>query len=109
MNGNRYELWGTEKGFLINEISYMGCNWSCYLGYNKGLQSGNLQQFTKNISNKLNLQNTQQMMHPLQQMAQPMQQMTQPLQQINQLQQQTTQSSQQMKQPLPCHLSSSES
>lgn len=77
------------------------------LGNNKRLQSGNLQQFTKNISNKLNLQKTQQMMQPLQQMAQPMQQMTQPLQQMNQLQQQTTQSSQQT--PLPCHLSSSES
>lgn len=100
---------GDGKRVFNNEISYMGCNWSCYLGYNKRLQSGNLQQFTKNISNKLNLQNTQQMMHPLQQMAQPMQQMTQPLQQMKQLQQQTTQSSQQMKQPLPCHLSSSES
>jgi len=69
---------GDGKRVFNNEISYMGCNWSCYLGYNKRLQSGNLQQFTKNISNKLNLQNTQQMMHPLQQMAQPMQQMTQP-------------------------------
>jgi len=70
------------------------------LGVARGLQNGTLQQFTKNISNKLNLQNTQQMMQPLQQMAQPLQQMTQPLQQMNQSQQQTNQSSQQMKQPL---------
>ena len=70
------------------------------LGIARGLQSGNLQQLIKNISNKLNLQNGQQMMQPLQQMAQPMQQMTQPLQQMNQSQQQTNQSSQQMKQPL---------
>jgi len=77
------------------------------LGVARGLQNGNLQQFTKNISNKLNLQNAQQMMQPLQQMAQPLQQMTQPLQQINQSsqqtkqpQQQTNQSSQQMTQPL---------
>lgn len=71
------------------------------LGVARGFQNGTLQQFTKNISNKLNLQNAQQMMQPLQQMAQPMQQMTQPLQQMNQAsQQQTNQSSQQMKQPL---------
>ncbi|MDM5233879.1 hypothetical protein [Lysinibacillus pakistanensis] len=71
------------------------------LGVARGLQNGTLQQFTKNFSNKLNLQNAQQMMQPLQQMAQPMQQMTQPLQQMNQAsQQQTNQSSQQMKQPL---------
>jgi len=70
------------------------------LGVARGLQNGTLQQFTKNISNKLNLQNTQQMMQPLQQMAQPLQQMTQPLQQMKQSQQQTNQSSQQMKQPL---------
>ncbi|MET4559634.1 uncharacterized protein YoxC [Lysinibacillus parviboronicapiens] len=70
-------------------------------GVARGLQNGTFQQFTKNISNKLNLQNAQQMMQPLQQMAQPMQQMTQPLQQMNQSsQQQTNQSSQQMKQPL---------
>lgn len=69
------------------------------LGVARGLQNGTLQQFTKNISNKLNLQNTQQMMQPLE-MAQPLQQMTQPLQQINQSQQQINQSSQQMKQPL---------
>lgn len=68
------------------------------LGIARGFQSGNLQQLTKNISKKLNLQ--QQMMQPLQQMAQPMQQMTQPLQQMNQSQQQTNQSSQQLKQPL---------
>jgi len=109
LNGNRYELGGTEKGFLIMKFLTWGVIGAAILGNNKRLQSGNLQQFTKNISNKLNLQNTQQMMQPLQQMAQPMQQMTQPLQQMNQLQQQTTQSSQQMKQPLPCHLSSSES
>lgn len=77
------------------------------LGVARGLQNGNLQQFTKNISNKLNLQNAQQMMQPLQQMAQPMQQMTQPLQQMNQSsqqskqpQQQANQSSQQMNQSL---------
>ncbi len=70
------------------------------LGVARGLQNGTLQQFTKNISNKLNLQNTQQMMQPLQQMTQPLQQMTQPLQQMNQSQQQINQSSQQMKQPL---------
>lgn len=70
------------------------------LGVARGLQNGTLQQFTKNLSNKLNLQNAQQMMQPLQQMAQPMQQMTQPLQKINQSQQQKNQSSQQMKQPL---------
>ncbi|KOS62983.1 hypothetical protein FJQ98_07940 [Lysinibacillus agricola] len=63
------------------------------LGVARGLQNGTLQQFTKNISNKLNLQNAQQMMQPLQQVAQP-------LQQMNQSQQQTNQSSQQMKQPL---------
>jgi len=56
------------------------------LGVARGFQNGTLQQFTKNISNKLNLQNAQQMMQPLQQM--------------NQSQQQTNQSSQQMKQPL---------
>lgn len=77
------------------------------LGVARGLQNGTFQQFTKNISNKLNLQNGQQMMQPLQQMAQPLQQMTQPLQQMNQSsqqtkqpQQQSNQSSQQMKQPL---------
>ncbi|WP_185903469.1 hypothetical protein [Lysinibacillus sphaericus] len=77
------------------------------LGVARGLQNGNLQQFTKNISNKLNLQNAQQMMQPLQQMAQPLQQMTQPLQQMNQSsqqskqpQQQANQSSQQMNQSL---------
>lgn len=63
------------------------------LGVARGLQNGNLQQFTKNISNKLNLQNAQQMMQPIQQMAQPLQQAKQP-------QQQTNQSSQQMTQPL---------
>ncbi|MFA1738960.1 hypothetical protein [Lysinibacillus fusiformis] len=62
-------------------------------GVARGWQNGTLQQFTKNISNKLNLQNAQQMMQPLQQMSQPLQQTTQPLQQMNQ-------SSQQMKQPL---------
>ncbi|MGG2054363.1 hypothetical protein ABFY48_08155 [Lysinibacillus pakistanensis] len=70
------------------------------LGVARGMQNGNLQQFTKNISNKLNLQNAQQMMQPIQQMAQPLQQMTQPLQQAKQPQQQTNQSSQQMTQPL---------
>ncbi|MGA3601174.1 hypothetical protein [Lysinibacillus agricola] len=76
-------------------------------GVARGLQNGTLQQFTKNISNKLNLQNAQQMMQPLQQMAQPLQQMAQPLQQMNQSsqqtkqsQQQTNQSSQQMTKPL---------
>lgn len=41
------------------------------LGVARGFQNGNLQQFTNNISNKLNLQNAQQMMKPIQQMAQP--------------------------------------
>ncbi|WP_107927001.1 hypothetical protein [Lysinibacillus parviboronicapiens] len=63
-------------------------------GVARGLQNGTLQQFTKNISNKLNLQNAQQMIQPLQQMTQPLQQMNQSSQQ------QTNQSSQQMKQPL---------
>lgn len=74
-------------------------------GVAKGFQNGTLQQFTKNISNKLNLQNAQQMMQPIQQMVQPLQQMSQPLQQMNQTsqqskqpQQQTSQSSKQMNQ-----------
>ncbi|MFJ7914131.1 MULTISPECIES: hypothetical protein [unclassified Lysinibacillus] len=73
----------------------------------RGMQNGTFQQFTKNISNKLNLQNAQQMMQPIQQMTQPLQQMSQPLQQMNQSsqqskqpQQQTNQSSQQMNQSL---------
>jgi len=69
-------------------------------GVARGLQNGTLQQFTKNISNKLNLQNAQQMMQPLQQMTQPLQQMNQSSQQTKQPQQQTNQSSQQMTQPL---------
>ncbi|MGE7926047.1 hypothetical protein ACQKND_23160 [Viridibacillus arvi] len=36
------------------------------LGVAKGLQNGTLQQHTKNISNKLNIQNDQQMMQPMQ-------------------------------------------
>lgn len=67
-------------------------------GVARGFQNGTLQQFTKNISNKLNLQNAQQMMQPIQQMAQPLQQMNQTLQQSKQPQQQTNQSSQQMNQ-----------
>ncbi|MCL1696629.1 MULTISPECIES: hypothetical protein [unclassified Lysinibacillus] len=77
------------------------------LGVARGFQNGTLQRFTKNISNKLNLQNAQQMMQPIQQMAQPLQQMSQPLQQMNQTsqqskqpQQQANQSSQQMNQSL---------
>ncbi|WP_185903427.1 hypothetical protein [Lysinibacillus sphaericus] len=77
------------------------------LGVARGMQNGTFQQFTKNISNKLNLQNAQQMMQPIQQMTQPLQQMSQPLQQMNQSsqqskqpQQQTNQSSQQMNQSL---------
>lgn len=66
----------------------------------RGLQNGTLQQFTKNISNKLNLQNAQQMMQPVQQMAQASQRMSQPLQQMNQSSQQANQSSQQMNQSL---------
>ncbi|WP_107950303.1 hypothetical protein [Lysinibacillus parviboronicapiens] len=69
-------------------------------GVARGLQNGTLQQFTKNISNKLNLQNAQQMMQPLQQMTQPLQQMNQSSQQTKQPQQQTNQFSQQMTQPL---------
>ncbi|MGE7692527.1 hypothetical protein ACQKNC_00195 [Lysinibacillus sp. NPDC094177] len=75
------------------------------IGVARVLQNGTLQQFTKNISNKLNLQSAQQMMQPIQQMAQPLQQMSQPLQQMNQSsqqtkqpQEQTNQSSQQMNQ-----------
>ncbi|WP_193767065.1 hypothetical protein [Lysinibacillus parviboronicapiens] len=62
------------------------------MGVARGFQNGTLQQFTKNISNKLNLQNAQQMMQPIQQMAQPLQQMSQPLQQMNQSSQQMNQS-----------------
>ncbi|MFJ6265835.1 hypothetical protein ACIQGW_12605 [Lysinibacillus xylanilyticus] len=57
-----------------------------------------LQQFTKNISNKLNLQNSQQMMQPMQQMAQALQQKFQPLQQMNQSSQQSKQPQQQANQ-----------
>ncbi|MDM5233057.1 hypothetical protein [Lysinibacillus pakistanensis] len=39
------------------------------LGVARGFQNGNLQQFTNNISNKLNLQNAQQMTQPLQAVA----------------------------------------
>lgn len=67
-------------------------------GVARGFQNGTLQQFTKNISNKLNLQNAQQMMQPIQQMAQPLQQMSQPLQQMNQTSQQSSQSQQQANQ-----------
>jgi len=62
------------------------------LGVARGMQNGTLQQFTKNISNKLNLQNAQQMMQPIQQMAQPLQQMSQPLQQMSQSSQPMNQS-----------------
>lgn len=56
-------------------------------GVAKGLQNGTLQQFTKNISGKLNMQNAEQMMQPLQQMSQPFQQMNEsslPIPQHNQ-------------------------
>ena len=93
-----------RKEVLLVRFLTWGVIGAAILGVARGLQNGTLQQFTKNISNKLNLQNTQQMMQPLQQMAQPLQQMTQPLQQMNQSsqqsQQQTNQSSQQMMQPL---------
>ncbi|MGE7128969.1 hypothetical protein [Lysinibacillus xylanilyticus] len=64
----------------------------------RGFQKGTLQQFTKNISNKLNLQNSQQMMQPMQQMAQALQQKFQPLQQMNQSSQQSKQPQQQANQ-----------
>lgn len=54
------------------------------LGVARGMQNGTLQQFTKNISNKLNLQNAQQMIQPIQQMSQSSQQSKQPQQQTNQ-------------------------
>ncbi|MEB2279505.1 hypothetical protein LAV73_05735 [Lysinibacillus xylanilyticus] len=70
------------------------------LGIARGMQNGTLQQFTKNISNRLNLQNAQQTMQPIQQMAQPLQQMSQPSQQMNQSSQQSKQPQQQTNQSL---------
>ncbi|MGN7115433.1 hypothetical protein [Lysinibacillus odysseyi] len=62
-------------------------------GIAKGMQNGTLKQFTKDISNKLNMQNAQQMMQPLQQMAQPFQQMNDSSHPIPQHNQQMNQSS----------------
>ncbi|KMY31415.1 hypothetical protein ACZ11_03965 [Lysinibacillus xylanilyticus] len=59
-------------------------------GVVRGFQNGTLQQFTKNISDKLNLQDAQQMMQPIQQMSHPLQQMNQSSQQMNQSLQNST-------------------
>ncbi len=59
-------------------------------GVTKGLKNGSIQQFTKDISNKLNMENAQQMM---QQMSQPFQQMDGSSQPIPQHNQQINQSS----------------
>ncbi|MFJ8090548.1 hypothetical protein ACIQ7N_20420 [Lysinibacillus sp. NPDC095746] len=82
----RFLTWGVIGAVILSVI--------------RGMQNGTLQQFTKNISSKLNLQNAQQMAQPLQQMSQPLQQMNQSSQQSKQPQQQTNQSSQQMNQSI---------
>lgn len=53
-------------------------------GIAKGMQNGTLKQFTKDISNKLNMQNAQQMMQPLQQMNDSSHPIPQHNQQMNQ-------------------------
>ncbi len=66
------------------------------LGVASGMPKGTLKQFAKNISGKLNMQGTQQMMQSAQQVVQGAQQMMQPLQQAgtsSQPYQQTNQSS----------------